>query len=150
MVVDLTPLLRGVRGDAFRIAGVVVGDRAANVDRAALTGAQATAFLVGQIYGDDTVFRTGPDGAKIELPLAERIAAVIENGGRLRSGEIELRAPWAGAGHDRVGGGAVADGAEALEALERDGGRMPTLVRHATSVPSAVMRSFARARIVGP
>jgi len=38
-MIDLSPLLRGARGDAILVAGVRVGEAARNIDRDVLTDA---------------------------------------------------------------------------------------------------------------
>jgi hypothetical protein len=107
MRVDLSPLLRGGRGEAIAVAGVRVGEAAAGIDRRALTGAEDDGdgefmrYADGaatwdwpdgpRTYADGTVFRIRPDGTRVEIPLAERVEAVLQRGGWLRCGEIALR-----------------------------------------------------------
>jgi hypothetical protein len=97
MVIDLSPLLRGERGEGIRVAGVRVGDAAAGVERGVLTGAEEDAPGEPRTYSDGTVYRTRPDGTLVEIPLAERVEATLQRGGFLRCGEIALR----------VGGGVI-------------------------------------------
>lgn len=96
MVIDLSPLLRGERGETIPVAGVRVGDPAAGVKRRVLTGAEEAAPGESRTYSNDTVYRTRPDGTLVEVPLAERIDATPQ-GGVLRCGEIALS----------VGGGVI-------------------------------------------
>jgi hypothetical protein len=96
MVIDLSPLVRGERGEAIRVAGVRVGDAAAGVERRALTGAEEDA-PGERIYRDGSVYRRTPAGTFVEVPLAERVEATLQRGGFLRCGEIALR----------VGGGVI-------------------------------------------
>ena len=90
MIVDLTPLLRGDRGETIRVAGVRAGEAATAIERAALTGADAD-------HGGEppdrpiTHVRTGRDGRRVEIPLAERVATVLQQGGWLWCGDSVLR-----------------------------------------------------------
>ncbi len=86
-MIDLAPLLRGARGDELRVAGIAVGDAAAAIDRAQLTGAEETAPAEPRTYANGTVYR-GVAGALVEVALAERVEATIRGGGTLRVGEI--------------------------------------------------------------
>lgn len=97
MAIDLSPLRRGERGEAIRVAGVRVGDPAAGVERRALTGAEEAEPGEPRTYSNGTVYRRRPDGTLVEVPLAERIDATLQGGGVLRCGEIALR----------VGGGVI-------------------------------------------
>ena len=91
MLLDLSPLLRGERGDRIRVTGVCVGEPATGVDRSALTGAEDHAPDEARTYADGTVYRRGSDGQLVEIPLAERVDATIRHGGVLRAGPIALR-----------------------------------------------------------
>jgi hypothetical protein len=91
MKVDLSPLLRGQRGETIRIAGVGVGSAASAVERSALTGAEDDGADEPRMYGDGTVHRKGPAGEWVEIPLAERVEATLRSGGCLRCGDIALR-----------------------------------------------------------
>jgi hypothetical protein len=89
VTVDLSPLLRGARGETIRVAGVCVGDPAENVDRASLTGAEDRGDGP-RIYKDGSVYRQGPGGDHVEIPLVERVDATIRIGGVLRMGGVAL------------------------------------------------------------
>lgn len=91
MKLDLSALLGNGRGDAIVVAGVRVGDAAADIDRAALTGAEDEGHNEPRTYTRGTVYRSGPDGAQVEIPLAERVGGALQRGGWLRCGEIALR-----------------------------------------------------------
>jgi hypothetical protein len=91
MKVDLSALLRRGRGDAIVVAGVRVGDAAASIERDALTGAEDDGHNERRTYASGTVYRSGPDGTRVEIPLAERVDGVLQRGGWLRCGEIALR-----------------------------------------------------------
>ena len=89
--IDLSPLLRGERGETIRVAGVRVGDPAASVDRGALTGAEDDDPIEPRTYREGSVYRTGPDGMTVEIALAERVEATVRGSGFLRCGEVALR-----------------------------------------------------------
>jgi hypothetical protein len=91
MRVDLSALLRHGHGDAIAVAGVHAGDAAASIDRGLLTAAEDDAPDELRTYAGASVYRHGPDGTQAELPLAERVDAVLQRGGWLHSGEIALR-----------------------------------------------------------
>ena len=91
MLLDLSPLLRGERGDRIRVTGVCVGEPATGVDGAALTGAEDDAPDEARTYADGTVYRRGSGGELVEIPLAERVDATIHHGGLLHAGPIALR-----------------------------------------------------------
>jgi hypothetical protein len=89
MVVDLSPLLRGARGETIRVAGVCAGEAAMKIDRRALTGAHERMFGEGPPAAPQTMHRLTSDGP-VELPLAERIDAVLQQGGWLWCGDVAL------------------------------------------------------------
>jgi hypothetical protein len=107
MIVDLTPLLRGQRGETIEVARVRVGDAATSVDLSAVTGADDA---YGCALPDTPIgrVRTTPDGSEVAVPLEERVAEVRERGGwlwcgeavlRVKDGRIErivVRGPWLG------------------------------------------------------
>jgi hypothetical protein len=90
VLLDLSPLLRGEHGGAVRVAGVRVGEAAAGIERGALTGAEENAPGEPRSYREGSVYRTGPDGSWVEIPLAERVDATLQRGGFLRCGQIAL------------------------------------------------------------
>src|SRR5688572_13089800 len=94
VLVDLSPLLDGVRGDVIRVAAVCAGARAAGIDRDAVTDADDLSPAVPgeqRLHSGGRVYRVAADGTRTELRLPERIAAVLEHGGVLRAGPIALR-----------------------------------------------------------
>jgi hypothetical protein len=90
MILDLSPLLGGTTAEGIRVAGVAVGEPAAGIDRAAITGGEESDPGEPRIFTRGTVFRRLPDGTEVEVPLGERIDATLRKGGVLRAGEIAL------------------------------------------------------------
>lgn len=97
MPIDLSPLLRGATGAGLRVAGVALGEPAVNVDRSVLTGADEAQPVEARIYADGVVYREGPGGLRTEVPLAERVDAVLARGGWLRVERVALRVDVRGA-----------------------------------------------------
>ncbi|WP_437294180.1 hypothetical protein [Sorangium sp. So ce426] len=90
MLLDLSPLLHGADGGAIRVAGLRAGEPAAQSDRALLTGAEEDAPAEARRYANETVCRRGVDGQFVEVPLEERVDAVLRRGGWLRCGQIAV------------------------------------------------------------
>lgn len=90
MRVDLSALLGRGRGDAIAVAGVRVGEAAAGIERSALTGADADVPGAPRSFASELSSRRGPDGTPVEIPLADRIDAVLQDGGWLWCSEIAM------------------------------------------------------------
>jgi hypothetical protein len=84
MVVDLSPLLRGAGAESIRVAGVSVGQRAAGIDRAAVTAAEGDFIRIGDIalrVKDGTVERIFVRGPSLDTLLITREADIARSFG---------------------------------------------------------------------
>lgn len=87
--IDLSPLLRGERGETIRVAGVRVGDPAASVDRGALTHAAADPPGESGQYRGGSAYDTGftkAEGVKEAL-----LEAAVRGSGFLQCGDASIR-----------------------------------------------------------
>lgn len=92
MLIDLSSLLGGARGDAVLVAGVRVGESARNIDRDAVTDSQQGE--PGELQPADTdAYYIRPYRSAVERSVRERrerFKATLSRGGFIRCAEIAL------------------------------------------------------------
>jgi hypothetical protein len=92
VLIDLSPLLSGARGDAVLVAGVRVGEAARNIDRDVVTDSQQGE--PGELRPTDRdAFHVGPYRSAVERSVRERrkrFEATLSRGGFIRCDEITL------------------------------------------------------------